>query len=116
MPSSTSSSERDVPRRRFGAMLAVALVLTAGLTAAWELRVRSRGFDAGLDDDPDLWAAARRRVDDALAAGERPLVLIGDSRMLFDADLDELEHGLGTRPIQLSTVGTNPLVLLEHLA
>ena len=36
--------------------------------------------------------------------------------MLFDSDLDELERGLGRRPIQLSTVGTNPLVLLEHLA
>lgn len=97
-------------------MLVVALALTAALTAAWELWLRGRGFGPSLDDNPDLWADARRRVDDAVAAGERPMVLIGDSRMLFDADLDELERGLGKRPIQLSTVGTNPLVLLEDLA
>lgn len=109
---------RDVPQRRWGRLLAVALALTAALTAGWEMLCRQRGFGPTLDDNPDLWAETRRRLDDVIEEGDhRPLVLIGDSRMLFDADLDEIERGLGgPRPIQLSTVGTNPLVILEHLA
>jgi hypothetical protein len=44
-------------------------------------------------------------------------VLVGASRTLFDLDLDELQRAqAGKRPIQLATVGSNPLVVLEDLA
>jgi hypothetical protein len=33
------------------------------------------------------------------------VVIVGDSRPLFDCDLEELERGLGTRPIQLAQAG-----------
>lgn len=91
-------------------MLGLALAITVVLTAGWEAVLRARGYEPSLDDSPDLWALARARV------GERSLVLVGDSRTLFDLDLDELERGLGARPVQLATVGTNPLFMLEHLA
>lgn len=112
MPSSTSSSDfvrvvPDVPWRRLAA--AVALI-TATATVGWELHVRSVGYAPVLDDTADLWAEARSSV--------RPdsTVLIGTSRMLFDIDLDQLERGLGQRPVQLSIVGSSPYPILEDLA
>lgn len=116
MPSSTSSSEpvleRPVPARRWGALLAIAAALTALLATGWELALRRAGFGPSIDDSPDLWAEARRRLD----ADPRAIVLVGASRTLYDLDLDVLEAALGARPIQLATVGTNGLVVLEHLA
>lgn len=95
-------------------MLLAAALLTAGLVAAWELRWRAAGYRPSMDDTPDLWADARRRLE---AAPPDQVVLVGASRVLFDLDLEVLERELGVRrPIQLATVGTNPLVHLEHVA
>jgi hypothetical protein len=110
MPSSTSSFERRVPLlpwRRLG--LAVA-VLTLAATGAWELRCRAWGYAPTLNDTPDLWAQRREAL--------RPdsLVIIGDSRPLFDLDLDELEKGLGQRPLQLALPGSSAFPILADLA
>ena len=114
MPSSTSSFDRPVPERRWGAILAAAAVTTALMAGGWEMWWRSRGYQPSLEDDADLWAAARSRID---SAPRDQIILIGDSRTLFDIDLVELQRGLGgPLPIQLATVGTNPLFMLEHLA
>ncbi len=110
MHSSTSSFERptpDLPWR--GILLAVAgLTLVAG--AAWEIRCRAWGFGPTLNDTPDLWAQRRDAV--------RPdsLVIIGDSRAWFDLDLDQLEHGLGRRPVQLAIPGSCAYPVLANLA
>ena len=91
--------------------LAVAAYIIAAIaTGAWELRVRSQGYAPTLNDTTDLWADRREAV--------RPdsLVVIGDSRPLFDTDLDELEKGLGKRPIQLSIAGSGAYPILENLA
>jgi hypothetical protein len=93
-------------------MAAAAAVITALLLGAWELEVRRLGFGPSLDDTPELWARARRRLDDQPGG----VVLIGDSRMLFDLDLDGFEAATGGRPVQLAIVGSNPLLMLEHLA
>lgn len=114
MPSSTSSFERVVPEQRWGRMATVVALTTVLLVAGWELLCRQRGFTPGLDDTPDLWALARERLDDAPAD---QIVLLGSSRMLFDLDIEELHRAAGgPRPIQLATVGTNELFLLEALA
>jgi len=112
MHSSTSSSDYlrvipDVPWRGLG--LAVALI-TATAALGWEAYVRSTGYAPTLDDTADLWAEARASV--------RPdsVVLVGTSRMLFDMDLDQLEAGLGKRPVQLAIVGSSPYPILEDLA
>lgn len=90
-------------------MLGVVLLVVVA-TAAWEIHVRSRGYGATLDDTSDLWAERRASV--------RPesLVIIGDSRALFDNDLDELEKGLGQRPVQLALVGSCCFPVLDDLA
>lgn len=114
MLSSTSSFDRAVPAQRWGRMCGIVALMTVLLVAGWEILCRQRGFAPALDDTPDLWAQTRERLDDAPAD---QIVLIGSSRILFDLDIDTF-HRLagGTRPIQLATVGTNELHLLEVLA
>jgi hypothetical protein len=114
MPSSTSSFERPLPTQRWARMAIVTLALTSVLGAGWEILARQRGFKPGLDDTPDLWARARERLD---GAPPDQIVLIGSSRMLFDLDIEEFHKAAGgPRPIQLATVGTNELYMLEQLA
>src|SRR5688572_2585068 len=114
MPSSTSNSEvefrRPIPALPWRGLLLATLVLTAGATVAWEIRARSLGYAPGLNDTSDLWADQREAVK------PDSIVLIGDSRMLFDTDLDVLEQGLGQRPIQLALVGSCAYPVLENLA
>jgi hypothetical protein len=114
MHSSTSSSEfdfkRPIPALPWRGLLLATLVLTALGTVGWEIRARALGYAPGLNDTPDLWADQRETVK------PDSLVLIGDSRMLFDADLTVLEQGLGQRPVQLALVGSCAYPVLENLA
>ncbi len=102
--------ERTVPNlpwRRIGLIAAgIALVATVG----WEIYVRSIGYGPTLNDTPDLWAQQREAV--------RPdsIVIVGDSRALFDLDLDVLQKGLGKRPVQLALAGSCAYPVLADLA
>jgi hypothetical protein len=80
------------------AVLVALSVLLA--TLGWEAYARSRAYRPTLNDTDDLWAEARRQVTSG------SIVIVGDSRPHFDLDLDELERGLGSRPIQLAQGGS----------
>src|SRR5450755_3594811 len=110
MHSSTSSFERVIPDQpwRGIAVLVVMLVLIAAM--AWEVRVRSIGYAPTLNDTEDLWAQTRRRVEPGSIA------IVGDSRAWFDLDLEELQRGLGSRPVQLALPGSCAYPVLEDLA
>ncbi len=112
MPSSISNSdfERPIPDRPWSRLLLVSLLLTVGAAIAWEIRARAAGYAPTLNDTPDLWAQQRRTVK------PDSIVVIGDSRPLFDIDLDELEKGLGKRPVQLSLAGSCAYPILADLA
>lgn len=113
MPSSTSSFESfervipDLPWRRLALIVAALTFLAA---VGWEIQCRAWGYAPTLNDTPDLWAQQRRAV--------RPdsIVIVGDSRAHFDLDLDELEKGLGSRPIQLALDGSCPYPVFADLA
>ncbi len=95
-------------------MLAVAAVLTLIALGAWELKVRAWGYTATYNDTPNLWASRR-----ALAVGAKreQIVFVGSSRTLFDIDLQAFREATGgPMPIQLATVGSNPLPVLNDLA
>jgi len=112
MPSSTSSFDfvRPIPDRPWrGIALAVVLV-TLVASVAWEIRSRAWGYAPTLNDTLDLWAQRRSAVQ------PESVVIIGDSRAWFDLDLDELEHGLGRRPIQLAIPGSSAYPVLADLA
>jgi len=112
MHSSTSNFDfqRPIPALPWRGLLLTTLLLTALATVGWEIRARALGYVPTLNDTPDLWADWRERV--------RPdsLVIIGDSRAIFDMDLNELEKGFGQRPIQLAMPGSCAYPVLEDLA
>ena len=72
--------------------------------------VRSIGYAPTLNDTEDLWVQARRRVQ------PESVVIVGESRPVFDLDLDELEKGLGKRPVQLALPGSCAYPVFDDLA
>lgn len=112
MPSSTSNSEfaREIPDLPWRGVLTAVVLVTALATAGWEAAVRLKGYGPALDDNADLWAERRAAVQ------PDSLVLVGTSRMLFNADLDVLEQALGRRPVQLALAGSSPFPVLADLA
>src|SRR5438128_7364865 len=109
MHSSTSNFERVIPRQPWrGITVAITVTVFVAVTA-WEVYCRSLGYEPTLNDTADLWAEARRRVE------PESVVLVGDSRAWFDLDLDELERGLGKRPVQLAQAGSCAYPVLEDL-
>ena len=110
MPSSISSFERTIPALPWNRLTWVASLLTVGAVLAWELYCRSLGYAPTLNDTPDLWAQRREAVR------SNSIVIVGDSRALFVLDLDELEKGLGQRPIQLAIAGSCAYPILANLA
>lgn len=110
MHSSISNFERPIPQLPWTRIVLTTTLLVLVVTFAWELRVRAWGYAPTLNDTSDLWAERRAAVK------PDSLVVIGDSRALFDTDLDEIEKGLGQRPIQLALVGSCAFPVLDDLA
>ena len=110
MHSSTSSFERRTPDQPWGQIALVAVLLTLVAFAAWEIRARSKGYVGGFDDTMDIWAGWRNSVK------PDSVVIIGDSRPLFDLDLNTLEGAFGKRPIQLAIAGSSCFPVLQDLA
>jgi hypothetical protein len=105
--------ERPVPAQPWGRILATVAMLVLLATAVWEWRMRSLGLLPGdLLDNGSSWAEQRRRID----TGNVPVAIVGDSRILFDTDLDRFESLTGVRPVQLALAGTNARPFLENVA
>ncbi len=104
--------ERPVPAKPWAVIALVAALLFLALMALWEWRMRALGLEAGdLSDGASAWAEQRRRID----AGDVQVAIIGDSRILFDTDLDRFETLTGVRPVQLALAGTNARPFLAEL-
>jgi len=101
--------ERPIPALPWRGMTVIVVLLVCAATFAWELYARSIGYTPTLNDTEDLWAQVRRRIQ------PESLVIVGDSRPLFDLDLDELEKGLGKRPIQIALAGSCAYPVLADL-
>ena len=102
---------RDIPEQPWGRiMAAVAIALVLGV-AGLEANARRIGLHAGdLDNSQVAWVEERARSQAAAVA------IVGDSRILFDTDLDRFEALTGIRPVQLAIHGTSALTLLEDVA
>jgi hypothetical protein len=102
--------ERPIPPIQWRGITVVAVLIVLVATIAWELYCRSIGYAPTLNDSEDLWTFRRRSV------GPESVVVIGDSRGWFDVDLDEVQKGLGKRPIQLAMGGGCGYPVLADLA
>ena len=105
--------ERDIPEQPWRTISLVTLALLVLLTAAWEWRMRALELVPGdLGGSYDSWADRRRLVDKQ----NIPVALIGDSRILYDTDLDRVAQLTGIRPLQLGIAGGSGLPILEDIA
>jgi hypothetical protein len=102
--------ERPIPPIQWRGITVVVVLVVIAAAAAWEFYCRSIGYGPTLNDTEDLWTMARRRVT------PESVVIIGDSRGWFDLDLDELQEGLGKRPVQLAMGGGCAYPALADLA
>ena len=91
--------ERPIPPVSWRGITVVVVLIVIAAASVWEFYCRSIGYGPTLNDNEDLWTSTRRRVN------PESVVIIGDSRGWFDVDLDELEKGLGKRPVQLAMGG-----------
>ena len=102
---------RDIPQQPWGRIMAFVAVALALGTAGLEANARRIGLNAGdLDNSEVAWVKERVRSESA------DFAIVGDSRILFDTDLDRFEALTGKRPVQLAIHGTSALTLLEDAA
>jgi hypothetical protein len=106
---------RPIPRQPWLRHLMVAAFITAALVGGWEYLMRDKaGLRAGdLGDSRADWIVQRRLVD---SAPKDSIVIIGDSRILFDTDLDTWQALTGRRPFQLGLMGAGALPVLHDFA
>jgi hypothetical protein len=105
--------DRDIPQQPWGAIALAVMVFVVLLTSLWEWKMRSLELVPGdLGESYDRWAELRRQVDKRNV----PVVINGDSRILFDSDLDRATQLIGVRPLQLAIAGGSGLPILEDLA
>jgi hypothetical protein len=105
--------ERDIPKQPWRAMALAVTVLVLLLTSLWEWKMRTLELVPGdLGESYDRWAELRRQVDKRNV----PVVIVGDSRILFDTDLDRATQLIGVRPLQLAIAGGSGLPILEDIA
>ena len=102
--------ERPIPPIQWRGITVVVVLVVIATAAAWEFYCRSIGYGPTLNDNEDFWTMARRRVT------PESIVIIGDSRGWYDVDLDELQKGLGKRPVQLAMGGGCAYPVLADLA
>jgi hypothetical protein len=102
--------ERPIPPAPWRGIAVVITIVVIAATVAWELYARALGYAPTLNDNEDLWTRQRRAVE------PESLIIIGDSRAWFDVDLDEMQRGLGKRPIQLAMAGSTVWPALADLA
>ena len=105
--------ERDIPEQPWRAMAFIVMILVILFTSLWEWRMRTLELIPGdLGANYDAWAERRREIDKR----DVPVVIIGDSRILFDTDLDRAAQLIGVRPLQLAIAGGTGLPILEDIA
>jgi transposase len=102
--------ERPIPQVPWRGITVIVVLIVIAAASAWEFYCRSIGYGPTLNDNEDLWTSTRRRVK------PESVVIIGDSRAWFDLDLDELQNGLGKRPVQLAMGGSCAYPVLADLA
>lgn len=90
------------------------IAITLGLLSviAWELYWRSQGLEPNIDDNKNLWANQRAKLENHT---DESIVFIGSSRILYDINLDIWEKETGQDAIMLATQGASPIPVLQDI-
>src|SRR5687767_2571411 len=91
----------------------VVIVIVAAFLVSWEGFWRVKGFTPTYNDDKALWAHKRSRP---YSDPHEATVFIGSSRLKFDLDNPTWQSITGEEAVQLSLVGTSPILLIDDLA
>ena len=91
--------------------LIIAITLGIISITAWELFWRSNGREPNLDDNRDLWAKQRSKLE----TPNNQVVFIGSSRILFDIQRPVWKEQTNTDAVMLGIQGGSPLPILKHL-
>lgn len=91
-------------------LIAIAISLLSLI--AWECYWRTQGKIPDIDDNKDLWAVQRAKVE---SLTENGVVLMGSSRVLFDIQLEQWKQETGIKPIQLASAGSSPLPIFHDI-
>ena len=122
MPSYTSNSEqsennipyRAIPQNDWSTIMIVVVIISLISIAMWEFFARSMDHTAGTYQSgfKEMWAQERRKLDEP---HDINVVITGSSRILWASDLNILENGFETRPLQLALPGTSPAIFVEDI-
>ncbi len=90
----------------------IAIILGLLSVTAWEFYWRSKGIEPNIDDNKNLWAIQRARLENPK---ENNVVFIGSSRILYDIQLDVWKELTNTEPIMLAIQGSSPIPALKDI-
>jgi hypothetical protein len=91
----------------------LAVFLSLVTILCWEVHLRNKGYEISYDDNEAMWAEKRGM---AYEPSDKATIFIGSSRMKFDLDIPTWQAITGTKAIQLSNVGSDPIPYLMELA
>lgn len=92
--------------------LIIAIILGILSVTAWEIYWRSQGIEPNIDDNKNLWAIQRARLE---SPSENAVVFIGSSRILYDIQLDVWKEETNTDPIMLAAQGASPIPVFKDI-
>jgi hypothetical protein len=80
--------------------------------SGWELYWRSQERIPNIDDNNNLWAIQREKLE---KPNEKQVVFIGSSRILFDIQLDLWKEKTGAETVMIAAQGATPLPVLKDI-
>ena len=92
--------------------LIIAVALGILLVAAWEIYWRSQGRVPNIDDNKNLWANQRAKLENYK---DNTVAFIGSSRILYDIQLDIWIDETNTDPVMIAAQGASPLPVFKDI-
>ncbi|PNQ73342.1 hypothetical protein C1T31_07435 [Hanstruepera neustonica] len=90
----------------------VTLILSLVAIVSWECYWRYQGLEPNIDDNKNLWANQRAKLENFQA---NTAIFIGSSRILYDIQLDVWETDTNTKPIMLAVQGASPIPVFKDI-
>ena len=92
--------------------LTIAIILCVLAVISWEFFWRSKGLEPNIDDNKNLWANQRAKLENYT---DDTVVIIGSSRILYDIQIDLWKELTNTKPVMLAIQGASPIPALKDI-